>query len=163
MAAHQRLCGYCRNMAVNWSQDSAGNLYCWELFIEWLYRLVPLCRCLWYGTCAAEDEYANRFTVATNIKEQSISVSQSLRLKVAYIYIAPKMTHTTVLQGFINWTLADESSRKHEFSHLLGQLQLTKCNPAYLKHVLNTYGTTLTIDQGICAEVKESRSLTYSH
>ena len=66
------------------------------------------------------------------------------------------MTHTAILQGFINWTLADESSRKHEFSYLLGQLQLTKCNPAYLKHVLNTYGTTLTIDQGICAEVKET-------
>ena len=65
------------------------------------------------------------------------------------------VTQTALLQCFVHWTLADESSRKHEFSHLLGHLQLTKCNPAYLKHVLYTCGTTVTIDQTIRAEVEK--------
>ena len=48
-----------------------------------------------------------------------------------------------VVAACIQWVLRDTSSRKTHISHLLSHISLDRCNPAYLKYVIDTYGRTL--------------------
>ena len=91
--------------------------------------------------------------IADMINEQALKLSKdeaflSLSLSNLVSLISQKglVHNASLLESCIQWALADESSRKHEFSMLLCHFRLAECNPAYLKQMLNTYKKTLITD-----------------
>ena len=60
-----------------------------------------------------------------------------------------------VLSVSINWILADEDSRKNHLSDLLARIDVTKCSPGYLKHVLDTYTNRLITDLTVYAKINK--------
>ena len=63
--------------------------------------------------------------------------------------------HTAVLiRCCIKHTLVNKSSQE-DFCVLMRHIRFKECNPAYLKHILDAYSTTLLTDQVIRAEIEE--------
>ena len=98
--------------------------------------------------------------VVVMINEQALQLSKdeaflSLSLSNLVSLISQKglVHNASLLQSCIQWALADESSRKHEFSTLLRHFCLAEYNPAYLKQMLNTYSKTLITDPAMQQEI----------
>ena len=98
------------------------------------------------------DLMNSQFSKISECKEfTSLSLSNLISL-ITYKGI----THNNaLLEGCIRWALIDECSRKHELDILINHICLPKCNPAYLKHILNTYGETLLTDQATQTKINE--------
>ena len=83
---------------------------------------------------------------------QSVSLSDLIRF-----LSNKKIAHSSaILQLCIGWLRADEPSRKHDGSVILSHIRFNECNPAYLKHILKTYGDELITDQATQARIQEA-------
>ena len=60
-----------------------------------------------------------------------------------------------VLRTCLAWVLAEEDSRKDLLSDLLAYIDVTKCSPSYLKHVLDTYTSRLINDVTVYAQINK--------